>query len=187
MDRERKHEISADALDRLLEAIGSIVVSVDELGKKVEDAARDGSITAQAMRETRKDLAALVQRADALADRMVKVEARTTSTERSIRRHDAGFRTHSDTDAKHESELAALMIAVDETRKLAKQTAIGLENLKRDQAKSTTEQTSAIVKKVQDVEEDTRKARLPASAAAAINLAVGLVYLLLKLLESRGH
>lgn len=175
-----QHEISGDALDRLLEALGAVTSSVDELRSKVEEAARDGMITAESMRETRKDIAALTSKIERLGTRV-------GTAERNIRRHDAGIRSHSDVDAKHESELAALVIAIDETRKLAKKTAHALEDLKREQKTATTEQTTAIVQKVDEVESDQKKGRLSASVAAAINLAVGVVYLLLKLLESRGH
>lgn len=175
-----QHEISGDALDRLLDALAAVTASVDDLRGKVEEAARDGTITAESMRETRKDIGTLSAKID-------KLGARVHTAERNIRRHDAGFRSHSDVDAKHESELASLVIAIDETRKLAKKTANALEDLKREQKTATTEQTTAIVQKVDEVETDQKKGRLSANVAAAINLAVGVVYLLLKLLESRGH
>lgn len=175
-----QHEISGDALDRLLDALGAVTASVDDLRVKVEEAARDGLITAESMRETRKDIGALSAKIERLGTRV-------GTAERNIRRHDAGFRSHSDVDAKHESELAALVIAIDETRKLAKKTATALEEMKRDQKTAAEEQTTTIVTKVDEAEKDQQKGRLSANVAAAINLAVGVVYLLLKLLESRGH
>jgi uncharacterized tellurite resistance protein B-like protein len=177
--------ISGEAFDRLLEAMGGIVVSVEDLGKKVDAATRAGVITAHVVRETRKDVAKVIAHVAELDKTVGELDGRTSANERNIRRHDAGLKTHSDADSKHESELAAFVIVIDETRKLAGKAAKAVEELKQSQTKTTEDQTAAIVQKVDVLDQDTKKARVPASVATAINLAIGIVYLILKIIESR--
>ncbi len=169
------NEISGDALDKLLEALSSVVASVDVLGKKVDAAARESQLQRFVVEGARDEIGEV-------ADSVEAIDGRMTTAERNIKRHDAGFKSTSEVDLKHESELAALVIAIDETRKLAKKAAAEIEELKKNTG-LVVKQGETAVTALAKTNKDAQKARTPVAAAAAINLAIGIVYLILKLLE----
>ncbi len=169
------NEISQDALDRLLEALSSVVMSVNTLGKKVEDAARESKLQRFVVESTHDDVKVVTRDIE-------EFDRRLGTAERNINRHDAGFRSTSDVDAKHESELANIVIALDETRKLAKKAALEIEELRKSTGVVVAQGKTAVTA-LEKVDTDTKKARAPVAAAAALNLAIGIVYLILKLLE----
>lgn len=164
-------EISGDALDRLLYALGAVTDAVQGLEKKIDANAFDSKIVSQAVKELRTRVDGYVQRIE--------------TVERNVRRHDSSFRQTSEVDAKHASELASLVIALDDTRKLAKKSLDKLEQVVREQNAERAE-TSAQTPVLARVEQQTKGISLPTKAAAALNLLIGVVYLVIEILKSLG-
>lgn len=174
--------ISPDALDRLLDAIGGVVDEVRDLKRKVDTAGVESKLTNTAVRDLRQDYAHVAQKLDAFCDEVAELRERADVTERNLRRHDSGFRQVSTTDEKRASDMAALVIAIEESRKLSKKCLEKIEQVEKEQAEAATEtkgQTTVLAK----VETQTKTLSTPTKAAAVLNLVVGLVYLFLELLK----
>ena len=171
--------VSGDAIDRLIDAIGTVSDEVRFLSKKVDDCSTDTRITNDSVRAIRQEYAGLAKRVD-------DVQELAETAERHGRRHDSGFRQASETDAKRASELAAVVIALDDTRKLAKKCVEEIDEIKKAQvlnAEETKAQTPVLAK----VDDQTKQMSAPTKAAALLNFAIGLVYLLCKIIEWLGH
>lgn len=175
--------VSEDALDRLLDAIG-------DLSQKVDVASKDTRLTNDSIRTLRKEQASVVQRMDehaaSDAEFHADMKAQAETAARNLRRHDSGFRQTSEVDAKHASELAALVIAVEDGRKLAKKCLEQVDEIKRAQvvnAAETAAQTPVLAK----VDSQTKQMSTPTKAAAVLNFAIGLVYLISKIFEWAMH
>lgn len=170
--------VSVDAVDKMLIAISAVADAVQALERKVDEVGVDSRLATYACQEQRKDHAALMSRVDDLFERLQTVE-------RNVRRHDSGFRQTSETDQKHSSELAALVIALDDTRKMAKQALEKIGQVEKDQKEEAAE-TRAQTPVLARVEEQTKTMALPTKAAAALNLVIGVVYLALEVLKALG-
>lgn len=170
--------MSGDAIDKLLFAMGSVADAVRALEKKVDSCALDTKVTRESVRELRKDHAALLQRVDDLAERLAVAE-------RNVRRHDSGFRQSSEVDARQQSETAALVIALDDTRKLARKAIEKIEELEKGQ-KAERAETAAQTPVLARVEAQTKGMSVPTKAAALLNLVIGVVYLVIEVLKAVG-
>jgi uncharacterized coiled-coil DUF342 family protein len=167
--------MSGDALDKLLQAIGMIAEGVHALEKKVDSCALEVKVTTQSVRELRKDHANLLTRVDDIANRLA-------TAERNVRRHDSTFAQTSEVDAKHASEMAALVIALDDTRKLAKKALEKIEEVDKE-TKEERAETAAQTPVLARVDAQTKGMSLPTKAAALINLIIGIVYLIIEILK----
>ncbi len=169
-DDASRASVSKDAVDRLLEAIDHVSGSVRGLEKTIGAHSVELKIVTNALRESGKEQVMASQRMDRLTERVEVVE-------RNIRRHDSGFHQASEVDAKHASELSAVIIAVDETRKLAKDAIGKLESLEGEQKKSV-DATEAQNPMLAKLDGQTKQMTLPMKVAAAFNALISVLYLI---------
>lgn len=160
--------------DRLLGAMSKMSKSVDGLVKQVGDFSAEQRGFAVRLQT--------FERAQSDRDAAVRKEKLVVRDQ---------IREASDADAKLSAEQAAMVIAIDETRKYAKDAlTIASKALKKiEETKKTTDST-AIETKAQTEAlarvEAEPKPRVPLTLAAVLNLSIGLVYLVLELLRRIG-
>jgi len=174
--------VSADGLDRLLEILSDMQGSIKELSQRVSAS----QYSTEAARSLRAEHGELLRQLKRQGDQ-IEVLAR------GIKRHDSGLRQQSDADAALHSVDAALVIAIEETRKLAAKAAddaaaaaagvAALATTTDAAATETRDQTPMLAK----IENQTQQIALPAKLAAGVNVAVGVIYLILEAIRAWGH
>lgn len=178
-DESHKSGVSGDAVDRLLDAIGGVA-------KNVQDLQYDSKLVQHAVREMGKDQVRLEGKVDGAIERIEVLE-------RHDRRQDHGLVAAKEADAKQTDEMAAVVIAVDETRKLAKQAITKIQDLEKaskDNATATTEATKEATQEtsraIAKVEDGQKTLTLPTKVAAVFNAVLGLIYLLSEIMKAIG-
>ncbi len=179
---KRSAPATGDALDRLIDAIGTVTDEVRDLSK-------DTRITNASIRSIRTSHASLEARVDDHESADAKFHAdlkeKAEIAARGLRRHDSGFRQTSEVDAKHASELAALVIALDDTRKISKKCLEEVADIKKAQVINSAE-TAAQTPMLAKVDTQTKQMSTPTKAAALLNLVIGVVYLVCEILKALG-
>lgn len=185
-DETQKPAPSLDATDRLLDAIGAVGAEVGALGKNVKELQYDTKIVQNSVRELGKDYARMEGKVDELVERVEVLE-------RHDRRQDQGMDIARASEAKQNDEMAAMVIAIDETRKLAKQAITKIEDLKKASNDNATETKAAVTQEAQEtsraiakVESGQKTLTLPTKVAAVFNAVLGLIYLLSEIMKALG-
>jgi chromosome segregation ATPase len=170
-----------DAVDRLLDAIGSNTAALQSLEQKLEVSIADAKTTNASLRALRSEYARI-------ANEMEDLGHRVNEAERGLKRHDSGFRQTSEVDAKTASDMAALVIAIEDTRKIAKK---GLEKIEKaekgqQEACDETKAQTPVLAKIEDQTKDIKSIGFPTKAAAVFNLAIGIIYMVIEILRALG-
>lgn len=185
-DESHKPAPSADAIDRLLDAIGGVGNEVGALGKNVKELQYNTELVQHAVRDLGKNYARMEGKVDGLVERIEVLE-------RHDRRQDQQHDTATRTNAKQSDEMAAMVIAIDETRKLAKKAITEIEDLKKVSKDNATETKAAMTQEAQEttralakVENGQKTLTLPTKVAAVFNAVLGLIYLLSEIMKALG-
>lgn len=167
--------LAGDALERVLEIMQRQASAMEGMRTAARAGGANVDVVLNALRDMRLEHAKVLKVVERMEDRIERAEL-------NIRRHDSGFRQTSEVDAKQQSDMAAFVIALDETRKMAKQSLDAVRAFEQNASANlvaTKAQTPMITKMARDIPAVTK----PAKVAAAANFIAAVIMIVLEVLK----
>lgn len=170
--------ISGDALERVLEIMQRQASAMEGLRSSIRAGGANSDVVINALKDMRLEHAKVLKIVEKMEDRVERAET-------NIRRHDSGFRQTSEVDAKQQSDMAAFVIALDETRKMAKQSFDKVSAFEKSASanlvatKAQTPMITEIVSQTKGVQDIVK----PAKVATAVNFVVVVIMFVLEVLK----
>lgn len=171
----------ADQTDKLLEAMSSIDASIKENSVETKECRRLATTAVSIADATRRNVQSFRNDVEAKLER---IDDRVGSSERHIRRHDSGLREASNSDHSIKVDQAAQMIAVAETRAIALKALTKVEAIEKT-GQQTFDMTKAQNPVLAQIQSDQKKPKTAGSitAAAIVNIVLGIIYLIREVLK----
>lgn len=173
--------------------LGRIADELQANNREIKAVGLVAETTRKSVQELRKEQAQHLGQTAALQTRVENVESRATSSERKLRRHDSGFQRASETDAKLQSDQAAQIIAIEETRRNSKaandnsKEAIEIATRALQEIEAVKKETKGQTPVLTRIENEQKNKPAAPMLASVLSLAVALVYLVLEIIAKQHH